>query len=151
MELEGSLPHSQEPDTCPFPGPGRASPWPLPTSRRSILILSSHIRLGLSGGLLSLGFPTKTLYMPLSLITPTCPSHFILDFFDPNNIGWGVDIIQLLILYFSPLPCYLVPLRPKYSPQHPILKHPQPTFLPQCVPLSCTPIQKAKHIVQKLI
>jgi hypothetical protein len=30
---------------------------------------------------------------------------------------------------FSPLPCYLVPLRPKYSPQHPILKHPQPTFL----------------------
>jgi hypothetical protein len=29
---------------------------------------------------------------------------------------------------FSPLPCYLVPLRPKYS-QYPILKHPQPTFL----------------------
>jgi hypothetical protein len=24
------------------------------------------------------------------------------------------------------------PLRPKCSPQHPILKHPQPTFLPQC-------------------
>jgi hypothetical protein len=24
---------------------------------------------------------------------------------------------------FSPLPCYLIPLRPKYSPQHPILKH----------------------------
>jgi hypothetical protein len=32
----------------------------------------------------------------------------------------------------SPLPCYLVPLRPKYSPQHPILKHPQSTFYPQC-------------------
>jgi hypothetical protein len=27
---------------------------------------------------------------------------------------------------------YLVPLRPKYSPQHPILKHPQSTFLLQC-------------------
>jgi hypothetical protein len=26
---------------------------------------------------------------------------------------------------FSPLPCYFIPLRPKYSPQHP-----QPTFLP---------------------
>jgi hypothetical protein len=24
---------------------------------------------------------------------------------------------------FSPLPCYLVPLRPKYSLQHLILKH----------------------------
>jgi hypothetical protein len=31
----------------------------------------------------------------------------------------------------SPLPSYLVPLRAKYSPQHPILRHPQPTFLPQ--------------------
>jgi hypothetical protein len=36
------------------------------------------------------------------------------------------------IMKFSPLPCYLVPLRPKYSPQHPILIHPQPTLLPQC-------------------
>jgi len=29
---------------------------------------------------------------------------------------------------------YLVPLRPTYSPQHPILDHPQPTFLPQWNP-----------------
>jgi hypothetical protein len=34
---------------------------------------------------------------------------------------------------FSPLSCYLVHLRPKYSIHHPILKHPQPTFLPLCV------------------
>jgi hypothetical protein len=32
-------------------------------------------------------------------------------------------------MQFSPLPCFLVPLRPKHSPQHPILRHPQPTFL----------------------
>jgi hypothetical protein len=31
-----------------------------------------------------------------------------------------------------PLPCYLVPLGPKYPPHHPILESPQPTFLPQC-------------------
>jgi hypothetical protein len=49
-----------------------------------------------------------------------------------NSIVWAVQIIKLPITYFSPLPCYLVPLRPKYSPQYPILKHPQPTFLPQC-------------------
>ena len=30
------------------------------------------------------------------------------------------------------LPCYLVPLRTKYSHWYPILKHPQPTFIPQC-------------------
>jgi hypothetical protein len=34
-------------------------------------------------------------------------------------------------MYFSPFPCYLVPLRPKYFPEHPILKHLQPMFLPQ--------------------
>jgi len=42
---------------------------------------------------------------------------------------------------FSPLPCYLVPLRPKYSPQHPILRHPQPMFLPQCELPSFTPVE----------
>jgi hypothetical protein len=30
---------------------------------------------------------------------------------------------------------------PKYSPQHPILKHHQPTFLPQCQRPSFTPIR----------
>jgi hypothetical protein len=30
-----------------------------------------------------------------------------------------------------PLPCYLIPLGPKYPPQHSILDNPQPTFLPQ--------------------
>src|SRR5215475_3497149 len=43
---------------------------------------------------------------------------------------------------FSPFPHRLVPLRPKYSPQHPILKHPQLTFLPQYQRASFTPIQQ---------
>ena len=68
--------------------------------------------------------PTRTRYM-------SCPSHSSW-FCHPHNIGWGVQIIKLLIVLFYPLTCYLVSQRPKYSPQLPILKHPQPMFLPHC-------------------
>jgi hypothetical protein len=30
--------------------------------------------------------------------------------YHPHDRGWGVQIIKLLIMKFSPLPCYLVPL-----------------------------------------
>jgi hypothetical protein len=55
------------------------STHPHRTSRRSVVILSSLLRLGLPSGLLPSGFPTKTLYVPLlSTIRATCPAHLIL-------------------------------------------------------------------------
>ena len=72
---------------------------PYPTSSKSILILSSHLRLGLLSGL----FPRVSPQKPcIQLSSPhTCymphPSHSSrLDL--QNNIGWGVHIIKHLIM-----------------------------------------------------
>ena len=50
MEPEGSLAHSQQPATCPYPEPDRSNTCSPPTFLRSILILSSHLRLDLPSG-----------------------------------------------------------------------------------------------------
>jgi hypothetical protein len=58
--------------------------------------------------------------------------------------------MELIIMKFSPLYSYLVLFRLKYSPLHPILKHPQATFLPQSQGPSFTPIQnrlKASNVL----
>jgi hypothetical protein len=52
---------------------------PTSTFWRSILILSSHLRLGLTSGLFPSGFPAITLYKTLLYsIRATCPAHLIL-------------------------------------------------------------------------
>ena len=92
---------------------------------------------------LSLSSPPKTTLLPYTCYM-SHPFHSS-RLYHPNNIGWAVQIIKLLIIYFSPLPCSLVPLRPKYSPQHPILKHLRSTFLPQCERPSFPPVQNKRQ------
>jgi hypothetical protein len=52
MEPEASLPHLQKHVICPYSELDQSSPWHYPISWLSILILSSHLRLGLPSGLL---------------------------------------------------------------------------------------------------
>jgi len=66
--------------------------------------------------------PVYTSLLPHTCYMPRL-SHSS-QFSHSKNTGWGVQIMKLLIMLFSPLPCYLIPLRLKDSPQHPILKHP---------------------------
>jgi hypothetical protein len=56
MEPEGSIPNSQELSTRSHPEPDQSSPHHPITSPRSILILSTHLRLGLLSGLFPSGY-----------------------------------------------------------------------------------------------
>ena len=75
----------------PVPILSQLHPVPTTTSHflKTLLILSSHLRLGLPNGLFPSGFPTKTLCTPLpSSIRATCPAHLILlDFITRTTLG----------------------------------------------------------------
>jgi hypothetical protein len=102
----------------PLPVPTSAtsvqSMHPHPMSCKFILILSSHLTLGLPSGLLPSGLPTENLYAPL--LSPTrdkSPAHLIL--LDLIT-WWGAQILKLHVVQSSQNLSYLVPHRPKYLP-----------------------------------
>ena len=85
---------------------------PHPAFWRSILILSSHLHLGLPSRLFSSDFSTKTLYTRLlSPICATCPAHLIL-----------LDFVTCLVLEngneLNNRSCWHVCLRLLFDPKH---------------------------------
>jgi len=69
------------------------STYPHPTSWRSVLILSTHLHLGLPSGLFPSGFPSKNLYTPLS---------------SPIRATWPVNIICAIILFLAIRVMYVI-------------------------------------------
>ena len=120
--------------------------YPHPTSWRSSLILSNHLRLGLPSGFFPSGFPTKTLYTPSP--HPYAPHAQPISFFSILSPAqyWMRSTDHSAPRYaISSIPRYLVPPRSKYSPQHHVLKHPHLPFLLQCQRPSFTPIQNNRQ------
>jgi hypothetical protein len=58
-----------------------------------------------------------------------------------NDISCAVQIMKLLFYASFPAPCYVIPLRPLYFPQHPFFEGPQHMSLPQFEIPSFTPVQ----------
>jgi len=112
-----------------------------------IILPSTPGSSNLPSGLFPSGFPTKTSYTPLlSHKSATCTAHLILlDLISRKIVGEEYRSLSSSLCSFSPIPCYLVPLRAKYSPQQPILKHSQPMFLSRCERPSVTPIKKNRQ------
>jgi len=141
MEPKGSLPHSPANAPCPCPKPEQSSPClPIPLLQHQFyIILPSKPR----SSKWSLS-PTSIQIPPVSHMCHTPrPSHS--SWFDHlNNIQCAEHIMKFLIMS-SPLPQYLIPLTPKYLPQHPILQQPQPTFLPNCDTPSFKPTQNNRE------
>ena len=144
MEPEGPLPHLQESATCPYSKPDQSSPC-----TPQMHFQKNHLNIIIPS---MPGSSKWSLYLRFSHQNPVCtyplppmcymlhPSHSSQSD-HLNNIWWGVSCSLRSFLHS----CYLVPLRPKYSPQHPMLKHPQPTFLPWSKWPNFAPIQNNKR------
>ena len=100
---------------------------PLPNSWWSILILSSDLRPGFQMTH-SLRFPHQTpVYTSPLPIHATCPDNLFSILTPKKYLVSSTGHYTPHYVVFS-TPLYLVPLKPKYPPQHPMFKHPDRSF-----------------------
>lgn len=150
METEGSLLLSHVLATCPYPGPHRFNPCPHIPLRE---YPSSYYPPIYSWVFQVFCFPQVSPpkhfahLSSLPYVHMSRPSHSSW-FHHPVDIWWAVQIIKLILIYSSELSRCFVPLTPIYFPGHPIFKHPQPTFVPQCERTSFAPAKNNRQMVE---
>ena len=93
------------------------------------LILSFQLHPGLQLA----SFPYKSPLKPcMHLSSPLCTTYtshlVVVDFKTRIICGKEYRSCSVSLCSLSSLPCYLVPLRPKYLPQHSTFKSPQPCY-----------------------
>jgi len=107
---------------------------------KSILILSSHLLIVLPNRSHHFRFPNQNTVC-ISHLSCECymPRQSHLPWFvHPINILWRAQVVKLLIMQSSSTPHHFLPQRSKYSPQHPVLKHPQRMLILISEILECT-------------
>lgn len=103
---------------------------------RFILIFTSHLHLGLSSGsFLQISLAKPSIHLSFLPCVPNSPAILLPLIRSLINVCWGVKIIKLLGIQFSPFSCYFLPLRSKYLylSQHSNLEHPQPIWSCDCM------------------
>jgi hypothetical protein len=100
VKLEDSLLCPQEPATDRYRETYKSSSHPHPVSLRSILILSSHLRLGLTRDLLSLGFPMKFVHaFSVCPTSATCTASCYVISLLVSDIVFSTVLMGILIFY----------------------------------------------------
>ena len=102
MDPEHSLPYSHYPARYLYPKPDQSNPRLAPDLFcKSVLILSSCLRLSVTSDIFPSGFSTKILYeTALFPKLATCPVHLILLDFVTRMIFRELQIMKTLVLRF---------------------------------------------------
>jgi hypothetical protein len=107
-----------------------------PEAGHSTCLILLHLSFPSGSFLLAFSLSSLCILLPHACSMP-CPSHPL---FDHSNYIWQRIQFSKLIMQFSSPFCYFIPLRPKYSPQHPVTKHSQCILFPYCKRPSFIPI-----------